>query len=60
MLKARLNGKAVDRTKRDKINKKNEWFTLCCLRSYELQFLNIFSASEADILRSVELLHHIC
>jgi len=35
--KSTLNDKVVGRTKRS-----TEWFTVCFLKSYELQFLNIF------------------
>jgi len=55
-----MKGKEVGRTKRDKINTKNDLFIVCCLKSYELHFLNVFSANEDDILRSVELLYYVC
>jgi hypothetical protein len=32
------------------------WFNVCCLKSDELQVLNIFSANKVAVLRSVALL----
>jgi hypothetical protein len=40
-------------------NTKNDGFTVCCLRSDELQFLNIFSVNRAAILYSADLLYRM-
>ena len=52
MLQAQLNDKVVGITKHDKIKK--YWFTVCGLKSDELQFVNIFYATKAHILQTAE------
>jgi hypothetical protein len=38
-------------------NTENDWFTVCCLESNELRFLNIFLCNKVAMLCSVDLLH---
>jgi hypothetical protein len=56
-LKVRMNDKVVDRTK---LRKTQRFFTVCCLKSDEVRFLNIFSANKFAILYSVGLPYYIC
>jgi hypothetical protein len=58
MLKVRLNDKVVGLIKLDKTQKKY-CFTICCLKSDELYFVNIFSVNNFGVLYSVDLLYYV-
>jgi hypothetical protein len=42
------------------IYRKQNWFTVCCLKNDELQFINIISVNKVVILCSVDILYYVC
>ena len=58
MPKVRMNGKEVCRTKLHKTQRMTG--LLCAVLEVIRERVNIFSANEADMLRSVKLLYYIC